>query len=130
MRGTREGWRGESGAAAVEFALVSVVLLMLVFGIIEFGRTYGQYQVLTGAAREGARVAAVRGTAAEIAERIDAASAGYEVGPGVPSANIPCSAATRGQPVTVSWTQNFEITIPFLPAWTQTKVIAGVFRCE
>jgi Flp pilus assembly protein TadG len=126
----RVDWHNERGAAAVEFALVAVVLVMLVFGIIEFGRTYSEYEVLTSAAREGARVAAVRGTAADITTRITAAASGYAIGPGVPAANRVCAEVTRGLPVTVSWTQNFDISIPFLPDWTQTKVIAGVFRCE
>ena len=43
--------RREHGAAAVEFAIVSTVLFMIVFGIIEFGRTYSQYEVMQGAAR-------------------------------------------------------------------------------
>ncbi len=51
--------RDERGAAAVEFALVLPVVLMMLFGIIEFGRAWNVRQTLTDAAREGARVAAV-----------------------------------------------------------------------
>jgi Flp pilus assembly protein TadG len=40
----------------VEFALVAPVLVLLVFGMIEFGRMVMVQQVLTNAAREGARV--------------------------------------------------------------------------
>jgi Flp pilus assembly protein TadG len=52
-------WRDEAGAAAVEFAFVLPVLLLLLFGIVEFGRAWNVRQTLTDAAREGARVAAV-----------------------------------------------------------------------
>jgi Flp pilus assembly pilin Flp len=52
-------WRDERGAAAVEFALILPVIIMLLFGIIELGRAWNVKQVLTDAAREGARVAAV-----------------------------------------------------------------------
>ena len=45
----------ERGASAVEFALVVPVLLMLVFGIAEFGRAYNTQAILSGAAREGVR---------------------------------------------------------------------------
>src|SRR6185312_11491700 len=45
----------ERGAAAVEFALVLPVLLMLIFGIIDFGRMLAAKIVITEAAREGAR---------------------------------------------------------------------------
>jgi Flp pilus assembly protein TadG len=50
---------GERGAAAVEFALLLPVLLMLVFGIIDFGRALNAQITLTQAAREGARLAAL-----------------------------------------------------------------------
>jgi Flp pilus assembly protein TadG len=49
----------EEGQALVEFALVLPVLLILVVGILEFGRAWNLHQVLTDAAREGARKAAI-----------------------------------------------------------------------
>jgi len=51
--------RDEMGAAAVEFALILPLLTALVFGIFEFGMAWHTYQVITDAAREGARRAAV-----------------------------------------------------------------------
>lgn len=56
---SRERIRGDAGAAAVEFALVSVLLLMMIIGIVEFGRLYSAKLAVTHAAREGARQAAV-----------------------------------------------------------------------
>jgi Flp pilus assembly protein TadG len=50
--------RGERGAAAVEFALVVPLLLMLVFGIISYGYMLSFRQTLSQAASEGARAAA------------------------------------------------------------------------
>ncbi|NLG50922.1 MAG: pilus assembly protein [Chloroflexi bacterium] len=47
--------RGERGATLVEYALVLLVFLTLVFGIMEFGRVIFLYSALTNAAREGAR---------------------------------------------------------------------------
>lgn len=49
----------ERGAAAVEFALVLPLLIVLVMGIIDFGRVYSAQQTLTNAAREGARAMAL-----------------------------------------------------------------------
>lgn len=49
----------EEGAAAVEFALVLVLFLTLVFGIIQYSFYFFQMQATTSAAREGARIAAV-----------------------------------------------------------------------
>jgi Flp pilus assembly protein TadG len=49
----------EKGQSLVEFALVVPMLLVLVFGIAEFGRAWMTQNILTGAAREAVRLAAV-----------------------------------------------------------------------
>jgi Flp pilus assembly protein TadG len=51
--------RTESGAAAVEMALVMPLLLLLVFGIIAYGYMLSFRQALSQGAAEGARAAAV-----------------------------------------------------------------------
>lgn len=43
----------------MEFALLLPILVVIVFGTVELGRLWMTMNVLTGAAREGARVAAV-----------------------------------------------------------------------
>ena len=45
----------DRGASAVEFALVLPVLLIIVFGVIDFGRMLNAQITLTEAAREGSR---------------------------------------------------------------------------
>lgn len=52
-------WRSQRGAAAVEFALVLPVFLLILLCIIEFGRAYNVQISLTHAARESARTMAV-----------------------------------------------------------------------
>ncbi|GAA1429496.1 hypothetical protein GCM10009616_11700 [Microlunatus lacustris] len=54
----------DRGAAAVEFALVAPLLLVVVLGIAEFGRAYDTKAALSQAAREGARALAVGSTPA------------------------------------------------------------------
>jgi Flp pilus assembly protein TadG len=49
----------EKGAAVVEFAVVVPLLLVLVFGIIEFGILLYNKAMLTNASREGARAGIV-----------------------------------------------------------------------
>jgi len=51
--------RGQEGAAAVEFALVAPLLLLLVFGVISYGYMLSFRQALSQGAAEGARAAAV-----------------------------------------------------------------------
>ena len=59
------------GAAVVEFAVVAPVFVLLVFGMIEFGRAVMVQQVLVNASREGARQAVLDGsTVAEIEDRV------------------------------------------------------------
>ena len=119
----------EHGAAAVEFAIVASLLFMLVFGIIEYGRIFNQLEVFTSAAREGARVAAVRGTADEIEDAVNKASSPY-LPDETPVADKVCTDSTSGQSVTVSWTQHFEISIGILPPLNKDVEVKGTFRCE
>jgi Flp pilus assembly protein TadG len=51
----------ERGAALVEVAITLPLLLLVCVGILEFGRAYQTWQVLTNAAREGARIAVLPG---------------------------------------------------------------------
>lgn len=47
------------GAAAVEFAMVALVMLMLMFGIMEFARAYWTREILAEVSTEGARCVAL-----------------------------------------------------------------------
>lgn len=53
--------RSEHGAELIEMAIVTPILLLLVFGIVDFGFLFQRYVVLTNAAVEGARVASMPG---------------------------------------------------------------------
>lgn len=50
-------WRSEKGAALLEAAITIPILLLISVGIFEFGRAFQTWQVITNAAREGARMA-------------------------------------------------------------------------
>lgn len=49
----------DAGQAMVEFAFVLPILLIVVLGIVDFGRAWNAHQVITDAAREGARTMVV-----------------------------------------------------------------------
>ncbi len=53
--------RCQKGVAAIEFAILLPVLLMIIFGIIEFSILLYDKQVITNASREGARAGIVSG---------------------------------------------------------------------
>jgi Flp pilus assembly protein TadG len=59
-------WKEELGAELVEAALVLPILLMLLLGIVSFGRAYNVYQTITRAAREGAKQAVLTPCAVSI----------------------------------------------------------------
>jgi Flp pilus assembly protein TadG len=64
----------DRGSVAVEFALVLPVLLLILFGIVDFGRALNAQIELTGAAREGARLAALGYPNAAVQARAAAAA--------------------------------------------------------
>lgn len=95
--------RRDSGASALEFALVVPILLVLVMGIIEFGFMFQAQLALTHAAREGARLAAV--------DKYDAAKVvnqAFPLTPSIATSPSPPSAAASGDPVSVTLDYNYE----------------------
>lgn len=56
--GARRG-TSDVGAAAVEFALISIILFTLLFGIVQYGFYFFQATSISAAANQGARQAAV-----------------------------------------------------------------------
>ena len=133
--------RREDGAAAVEFAIIVSLLVMLVFGMMQYGLAFFQTQNLRSAIREGARVAAVRGDAATVKQHIADASAGSLTTGNFTYTQTPaiCSASTVGDPVTItiamaslpkSVRDQFSINIPFGPTLQLTPTLSGSFRCE
>ena len=56
---SRKNRKGERGTAIVEAAFILPVLLLLLSGVLEFGQIFMIKQVITNAAREGARLGAI-----------------------------------------------------------------------
>ncbi|KRE62293.1 TadE/TadG family type IV pilus assembly protein [Nostocoides sp. Soil756] len=69
--------RRERGAAAVEFALLLPVLVLLIGGIVDYGRYFFTQVQLSNAAREGARAAIVGGDPAVRAKAAGGATPGW-----------------------------------------------------
>ncbi len=82
---------GQEGAAAVEFAIVAVLLFMLVFGIIDFGFGLWDWNNSVNAAREGARKGAVDPSVSDIVARVQASASGLN--PAQMTITVTCSHA-------------------------------------
>ena len=104
--------REERGAALVEFALALPLLLVVLGGIVDFGFTFQRYEVITNAAREGARMASLPGydqnsvdqrVRAYVANGIGTAAASA---PAMPSGAVTLTSGTIPIPVAGGGTKN------------------------
>lgn len=66
MKAVRRPRRSDRGAVIVEFALVAPLLLMIVFGIVDFGWMIERSNVINNVTRDAARVASLDGSYAQI----------------------------------------------------------------
>lgn len=104
---------GDRGNAAVEFALVLPLLLLIVFGLIDFGRALNTQITLTQAAREGARLDALGSyTTAQICNRVEAAATGLSLTCSNVAVTATCPASSSGGPV-ASGDGVVQVTYPF-----------------
>jgi Flp pilus assembly protein TadG len=121
-------WRNHRGQALTEAALVLPVLVFLTLGIIEFSRAFLYANLLTHAAREGARTAAVSGNASRDRDTGLFHDSGAirsfverHIQTTVPAATVDVSVTQRtltGVPlvyVTVAGRLDLAFTWPFLP---------------
>ncbi len=115
--------RSELGASAVEFALLLPLLMMVLFGIIEFGFALYQQAVLTNASREGSRLGIVQAVPAITTAQINAAIDNYLTPAGINPANVTrtiVAGGGTGTPVSVSLTLPY--TFMVLPNLTSSVV--------
>lgn len=97
------------GIAAVEFAIVAPLFLILMLGVIEYGRMLVVQQVVTEAAREGVRAAVCSGarTSDATTAAFDRLAASSITGATVTVNPSPPGGAANGQPVSVT------VEVPF-----------------
>ena len=117
--GTGDGSRrsrlsAERGQALLETALTLPLVLLVSVSVFEFGRAYQTSQVLTNAAREGARVAVLpNATSAEVQSRVLAYLQNGQVG--------------NGDHATVSVNRNATVSIGATTASASTVTISYPF---
>lgn len=119
----------ERGAAAVEFALLLPVLLLLVVGIMEFGRAWYTQATLAGAAREAVREMAIHGPANATSEAVN-----YSTGLGVTAGMVAISPgtcpSTGNTDVTVTITYPYTYLTGLIPGGGLTLRGMGKMRCN
>ena len=84
--------RSSRGAAAVEFALLVPFLLLLVFGVVDFGYMLNRDAVVNNATREGVRTASVGGSSAEVTATVKEFLEGW---PGALTVTVSCLTPDR-----------------------------------
>lgn len=127
--------RRDRGAAAVEMALTLPVLLLLVGGIVDFGRAFNAQMTMTQAAREGARMVALGYTTTQVNTRVTQAATGLPVTVTVVTACPAEPNGTDASVVRVSTTFNYLILdgivnlVGASMAPSQTLTAQGSMRC-
>jgi Flp pilus assembly pilin Flp len=125
--------RGEDGAAAVEFALLLPLLVLLLFGFIQFGVAFNTRIQATNAAREAARLAVVG-----IDDWSDVGGTPFwqvvreNAGLGSITNCTLSNPGVIGETLTVSFDYPLDLVIPFLPSqpsW-QTGTATASMRIE
>jgi Flp pilus assembly protein TadG len=114
--------RGDDGVAAIEFAIILPVLLLILFAIIDMGRMLQQQIQLTEAAREGARLGALSGTTTDVKNKVQSiVGAGitltYPTGPALCT-----SASVAGSDSVVTVNRAFK---PVTPLTSMIKRLSG-----
>ncbi len=117
--------RSDRGATLVESALVLPILILLVFGVVEFGRAYNAQVTLTHAAREGVRELAITQNSSSASTK--AVDAAVSLDP--TDLTVTASSCTAGTDATLSVSYPFTYDIPLLGSQTITLTGTGVMRC-
>jgi Flp pilus assembly protein TadG len=119
----------DRGAVMVELALILPVLLMVMIGIIDFGRAYSYQESIYGAAREGARVLAL-GQPGQVNTAVNNARGSATVTSITTGGSCPATADPTN-PVYATVTVKAKITfgIPFISLGTKTLTATARMLC-
>ena len=110
----------ERGAVAAEFAIVIPVLLLIVFGTMEFGMMMYGREVVTNATREGARYGIVAQAPPVTSAQMITLATTYLTGTGVSPTSVtfsvPACCGGTGTPVTLAATYRYPWFVPYIPS--------------
>lgn len=119
MHRSRSG-RAESGQSLVEFAISSVVLVLLFGGLIDISLALHDTGVLHNAAREGARVGTIYSTGYGGNPYLDDTDITAAVNRALKSANLPAASLRNTSSITCPVAQdgNLDYNPPYLTSYT------------
>lgn len=118
--------RNEHGAAAVEFALILPVLLLILIGIIEFSLAFNAQLSLNQAAREGARYMAIHNNSGDAATAAQNAAGRLEpASVSVTFAVTGGGSCAAGKQVTATTSYTLQTATGFLDGFTGSIVLTG-----
>lgn len=110
LRAFRRAHGNERGQTLVEFALILPLMLVLIFALVDFGRAFHTWLVVTNSAREGARVGAVQGDTNAIQARINDSMASLDTSQlAITLTNVE---GDRGETIEVDLVYDFEFVTP------------------
>ena len=130
--------KSERGSNLVEYGIVLIVMLTMIFGLIDFGRAMYAYHFVSEAAREGTRYAMVRGSLCQNLTGCDATPSDIQaylqnVPAGIDASQLTVTSAWNpdnsphcpgpainapGCIVQVQVSYNFNFLLPFMPKST------------
>ncbi|WP_312468866.1 pilus assembly protein [Neobacillus sp.] len=104
--------KSENGQSLVEFALVLPLLVMLLFGIVDFGRALHAYLTIDHAGREAARAASIGKDNAAV--KVIAKNQGTSIGLKEDWVNVSPASRTPGTDISITITYPFNFITPVL----------------
>lgn len=111
-KGGRHRGTHQRGTALVEFALVVPMLLVLLFGIIEWGRALQAMALVTNASREGARRASVGDTDTQVQDAVSTYLQSSGLRPGQLATRITRSTVAGRPQIDVTLTYALDLLLP------------------
>ena len=117
--------RSELGQSIVETAIVLPVVILLLVAIVDAGRVFHSWLIVTNAAREGARAASAQQPIDTVEARIEAATSGW-----VCAVDIACDPVNiqgaSGESVSISVSREVTLLTPIMSAfWGGVVTLTG-----
>jgi Flp pilus assembly protein TadG len=122
--------KSEKGQSMVETALLLPLILLLLFGIVDFGRAFHAYLTLDHAGREAARYASIGRNNADVTAKVYSSIIGLDPSKlATPQINR-ITIVTGETNVSITLTYTFNFLTPVLNLWSIPLKDTTVMRIE